>query len=132
MIQKRSRTSNHNKSKPAMQKSVASIKRLKLYHVLSRRNKPQYHSLRESYSHLSRQLLLQNSCWSYSNWHLRQLNYSAGCRRQSTRSSKQSWRGRWLLKRWRPRRIFKCTFMHNLKHVSCEQKLFEHVCSTIS
>ena len=105
-----------------MQTSVASIKRLKLYHILSRQNKLQYHSLRGNSNHTSRQLLLQNSCWSCSNWHLRRLNYSVGCRKLSTRSSKQSWRRRWLLKRWRPRRNFKCNFLQNLKHVSYEQK----------
>ena len=106
-----------------MQTSAASIKRLKLYHILSGRNWPQCHSLRGNSNHSSRKPLLQNSCVSCSNWHLRRQNYSAGCRKLSTRSSKQSWR-RWLLKRWRLRRNFKCNFLQNLKHVSYEQKWF--------
>ena len=41
LIQKRNQSSNHNELRPAMQALVISLKRLKLYHVLSRRRKVQ-------------------------------------------------------------------------------------------
>ena len=74
LIQKRKQSSNHNELRPALQASVISLQRLKLYHVLSRRKKLQWLSLKENFSHTSRKPMIQKGFWRYSTWRHKLLN----------------------------------------------------------